>query len=317
MVTPGDDDFVLPFQVDAPDLRGRLVRLGPAMNEILNRHNYPDPVATVLGEAMALANCLSDMLKYDGVFSLQAKGDGPIKMLVADVTTDGNMRAYADVNEEAYAEALERAGGDEHAMDRSVPKLLGGGYLAFTVDQGEYAQLYQGIVALDGQTLSECVHHYFQQSEQLETVIKVACAKDERVGDVGPWRAGGIMVQRVPDSDRRDEMEDEEADDAWRRTAALLSTASDEELLSATLAPERLLFRLFHEDGVRVYPMHQVHDVCRCSAERVGRMLAHQDRAELDDLKIDGDVVVTCQFCSREYRFNDNDLDKLTASSTH
>jgi len=316
MVTPGDDDFVLPFQVDAPDLRGRLVRLGPAMNDILNRHSYPEPVANLLAEAMALANCLSDMLKYDGVFSLQARGDGPVKLLVTDVTTGGEMRAYAEVDWDAYRAALTAAGG-EQAVDRSVPKLLGGGYLAFTVDQGDYAQLYQGIVALDGQTLSDCVHHYFQQSEQLQTVIKVVAAKDERVGDVGPWRAGGLMIQRLPKSEGRTEHLDEEAEDAWRRTAMLLSTASKEELLSATLPPEQLLFRLFHEDGVRVYPPHPVRDVCRCSAERVGTVLAQQDRAELEDLKVDGAVVVTCQFCSREYRFDDTDLDKLAQAATH
>lgn len=310
MVSPGDDDFVLPFQVDGPGLRGRLVRLGPAMNDILDRHNYPEPVANLLAEAMALANCLADMLKYEGVFSLQAKGDGPIGMLVADITTGGHMRAYAQVNEEAYAAAVERVGG-EQSLDRSVPKLLGGGYLAFTVDQGDYAELFQGIVALDGQTLSDCVHHYFQQSEQVETVIKVVSAKEDRVGGVGPWRAGGIMVQRLPEGDGRSDLRDEDAEDDWRRTAMLLATAKPEELMSSTLAPENLLFRLFHEDGVRVFPNHGIQDVCRCSEERIGTFLAQQPREELDDLKEGKDVVVTCQFCSREYRFDDAALDRL------
>src|SRR5215475_1943589 len=163
------DDLVQPFQIEPFALRGRLVRLGPALDSILTRHAYPAPVATMLGEAITLALALAGALKYEGVFTLQTKGDGPIKLMVADVTTAGAIRGYAQFD----AARLEA----ETAATGSVPRLLGAGYLALTVDQGEHTERYQGIVELQGSTLAECVHHYFRQSEQVEAGLKVAVAR--------------------------------------------------------------------------------------------------------------------------------------------
>src|SRR5579872_5992663 len=182
------DDLVQPFQIDPFRLRGRLVRLGSLLDAILTRHSYPEPVAVMLGEAIALAVALAGALKYDGVFTLQTKGDGPIRLMVADVSTAGAVRGYAQYDR-ARLDATPAGSG------ASVPDLLGAGYIAFTVDQGEHTDRYQGIVELAGATLAECAGHYFRQSEQLQAGIKLAVAHS---GAGGAWRAGGLMLQRVP-----------------------------------------------------------------------------------------------------------------------
>src|SRR5690348_9040185 len=162
------DDLVQPFQIEPFALRGRLVRLGPLLDEILTRHAYPEPVAVMLGEAIALAVILAGALKYDGVFTLQTKGDGPIRLMVADVTTAGAVRGYAQYDDEKLTKAMSRSG------SAPVPRFLGAGHIAFTVDQGEHTDRYQGIVELQGATLAECAHHYFRQSEQVQAGIKLA-----------------------------------------------------------------------------------------------------------------------------------------------
>src|SRR5215469_13902861 len=207
------DDIVQPFQVDPFRLRGRLVRLGPALDRILTRHDYPAPVATLLGEAIALAISLSGALKYEGVFTLQTKGDGPIRLLVADVTTAGAVRGYAQFDADKLAQLGSDAG-------LSVPRLLGAGYLALTVDQGEHTERYQGIVALQGSTLAECVHHYFRQSEQVEAALKVAVTQALDESGARRWRAGALMIQRLPREAFTLERETE--DEAWRRAAIFM-----------------------------------------------------------------------------------------------
>jgi molecular chaperone Hsp33 len=164
------DDIVQPFQIDGNSLRGRLVRLGPVVDDILARHAYPGPIAVLLAETLALCAALAATLKFDGVFSIQARGDGPVNLLVADVSTGGEIRGYARYEPE-------RLSGIDTRDDQSpapIARLLGSGYLAFTVDQGANTELYQGIVALEGDTLAECVHHYFRQSEQLPTRVLLA-----------------------------------------------------------------------------------------------------------------------------------------------
>ncbi len=292
----GRDDLILPFQIDPYGLRGRLVRLGAVSDAILARHGYPDPVAAMLGETMALAVCLAGSLKYEGVFTLQTKGDGPISLLMADVTTDGAIRAYATFDEERVAAVAPSA-----VVERSVPRLLGGGYIAFTVDQGSSTDRYQGIVELSGQTLSECTHAYFQQSEQLGTGVKIAAA---RVGDA--WRAGGIMVQRMPYSrDLPGRPSEDDYEELWRTAVTLKSSARSNELVGDDVTPDQLLYRLFHEEGVRAYEANRVTDSCRCSSSRVERVLSSLSVQDLEDLKVDGQVVVTCEFCKREWRYDD------------
>jgi molecular chaperone Hsp33 len=305
MLLAARDDIVQPFQIDPFRLRGRLVRLGPLLDQILTRHAYPEPVAQQLGEAIALAVALAGALKYDGVFTLQTKGDGPIRLLVADVTTDGAVRGYAQYD----AEKVLKAAGESGA---AVPRLLGAGYLAFTVDQGEHTDRYQGIVELQGASLAECVHHYFRQSEQVEAGLKVAVAgvADETGGR--RWRGGSLMVQRLPPEG--DASRQEAAEDGWRRAVILMSSCTSQELIDADLTPEALLFRLFHEDGVRVYRRHDLLARCRCSRERVENVLRLLPADDIADMTVDGQVVVTCEFCSAGYRFDEEEVHALVDS---
>jgi molecular chaperone Hsp33 len=300
------DDLVQPFQIDPFRLRGRLVRLGSLLNEILTRHSYPEPVAVMLGEAIALAVALAGALKYDGVFTLQTKGDGPIRLLVADVTTAGAVRGYAQFDEAKLAKAM--AAGE---VAHSVPRLLGAGYLAFTVDQGEHAERYQGIVELQGASLAECTHHYFRQSEQVEAGLKVAVARvPDASGGKPSWRGGSLMIQRLPPEGQA--AAQEAAEDGWRRAMILMSSCTAQELVDPALTPEALLLRLFHEDGVRVYRRHSLTAQCRCSRERVERVLRMLPADELAALTTqEGDVVVTCEFCSTRYRFDDAEVHAL------
>lgn len=307
----GHDDLWLPFQVDPFGLRGRLVRLNSAVDQILKRHAYPEPVAQLLGELMTISVCLAGALKYEGVFSLQIKGDGPIRSMVADITSQGHLRGYAAFDEEGVAEAAK--GGV------TVPHLFGGGYIAFTVDQGVDTERYQGIVPLSGQTLTDCTHAYFRQSEQLETGLNVAVRRDEF--DV--WRAGAIMLQRMPldggdapEPGKARQIHDLDAyEDAWRTAMAMISSATPEEIAGLRVAPDRLLFRLFHESGIRAFPAHPVVDQCRCSQERVETVLKSLSDEEIQDMTVDGEVSVTCEFCKSHWRYDEPAIEELRAKS--
>jgi molecular chaperone Hsp33 len=294
------DNLLRPFQLERSALRGRVVRLGALVDRVLTRHDYPEPVGRLLGELFVLAATLAGGLKFNGTFSLQVQSDGPVSLMLADCTNDGAMRGYARYDETGVAAA---SGTD-------VPALLGHGRLAFTVDQNQLGQAYQGIVELAGPTLTECMQTYFRQSEQLKTGLKIAV---DRIADPdgARWRAGGIMIQRLADEARDDSSEAQALED-WRRTMLLLGTATAAELVDPHLAPERLLLHLFHEEGVRVFRPLGLRFGCRCSRERVETMLRRFPRHELAEMKDDdGDVVVTCQFCNVDFRFDDAGLARL------
>lgn len=306
------DDVVLPFQIETSALRGRAVRLGTALDTILHRHAYPKPVAEVLAEALAIASLLAATLKFEGVFTLQTKGDGPIRLLVADVTSSGHLRGYAQFDE-ARVKAL---GEGTH----SVPKLFGAGYLAFTVDQGEAAERYQGIVELDGATLAECAHHYFRQSDQFEAGIKVAVAAKPAPGDgaVLNWRAGALMIQRLPPEDAQGSSEGGEKsidaakrdaeEEGWRRAMILMGSAKAAELVDPDLPPWKLVDRLFLAEGVAIYRPLALAHVCRCSPERMRGALRSIPRAEIEELRDpDGAIRMTCEFCNTTHAFADLD----------
>lgn len=302
ITAPPADDIALPFQIEASSLRGRLVRLSEVVDDILTRHAYAEPVARLVGETVTLAAMMASALKYDGVFTLQAKGDGPVKLLVADVTSGGDIRGYAKVGEDAEI-GPELAGGP-------VPALLGQGYLAFTVDQGEHTERYQGIVELTGATLSECLQHYFRQSEQIDVGLKLAIERT-----AGSWRAGGILLQRLPDEERQ-ALPSDRTDD-WRRAMILMDSASDGELLDPGLAAETLLYRLFHEDGVRVWEPQPLSRKCRCSTEKVERVLQALPVEEVASLKAeDGQVHVVCEFCNTDYVYTERDIRQLKGEPT-
>jgi molecular chaperone Hsp33 len=294
------DNLLRPFQLERSTLRGRVVRLGDLVDRVLTRHDYPEPVGRLLGELFVLAATLAGGLKFDGTFSLQIRSDGPVSLMLADCTNEGAMRGYARYDEARVAAA---SGGD-------VEALLGRGHLAFTVDQNQAGQAYQGIVELSGPTLTDCMQTYFRQSEQLKTGLKIAVDRIQ-AGEGARWRAGGIMIQRLADEARGD-FGQEGAEEDWRRTMLLLATATGAELVDPHLPPERLLWHLFHEEGVRVFTPVALRFGCRCSRERVETMLRRFPEHELDDMKDDdGDVVVTCQFCNVDFRFDDAQLARL------
>jgi molecular chaperone Hsp33 len=301
------DDLVQPFRIDPFALRGRLVRLGPAIDRILSQHDYPEPVAAMLGEAITLAVVLAGALKYDGIFTLQTKGDGPIRMMVADVSTAGALRGYAQYDAAKLEAALTRA---RAVSSLSVPLLVGSGYIAFTVDQGEDTDRYQGIVELAGSTLAECAHHYFRQSEQLQAGIKLSVG---RAGPGGTWRAGGLMLQRVPPEGGYAIIADD-VEDGWRRAMVLMSSATAEELVDPDLPPHGLLFRLFHEEGVRVYDTHALEARCRCSRERIEGILRSFPPEEIEDMRKEGVTTVTCEFCNTRYVFDEADFDRFSST---
>jgi molecular chaperone Hsp33 len=290
------DDMVLPFQTIKSGVRGRLVRLGTTVDTILTRHDYPEPVSHALGEALALTAMLGSSLRREGKLTLQTKGDGAIPFLVADYDAPGKLRGYASIGK-ARSELAEAQGRGDQG------RLLGSGHLALTIDLGGGKDRTQAIVALSGEPLVDAALTYFRQSEQLPTFIRLAVARHYGRGKNGRasawgWRAGGIMIQHLS----ADAHETDEED--WNRARFLAETVEDHELLDPMLAPERLLYRLFHEEGVRVVPPTSLAAICSCSRERIKTVLRRFGPAELADMcEADGAVSVTCEFCSRHYRF--------------
>jgi molecular chaperone Hsp33 len=309
-----DDDQALPFQLDALGVRGRLVRLGPTLDDIIERHGYPLAVARPLAEAMVLCAALATSLKYDGIFTLQISGDGPIRLLVTDLTTDGALRGYAQFDSWKLAVAL--GAGNHDVPEGYVPKLFGHGRLSFTVDQGQHTERYQGVVPLEGATLADCAHTYFRQSEQLPTGIKIAARRTVEDG-VGHWRAAALMVQQMPEFDAgRIDVDREQREDDWRRAVILMASATEAEMLDPGLPGTTLLYRLFHQERPRQFERRPFVARCRCSRQRIDRVLRSIRREELGDMRDpSGRVVVKCEFCSTEYAYDDRDLDRIYASA--
>jgi len=308
------DESALPFQLDALGVRGRLVRLGPALDAIIERHGYPLAVARPLAEAMVLCAALATSLKYDGIFTLQIAGDGPIRLLVTDLTTDGALRGYAQFDSWKLAVAL--GAGNSEAPDGYVPKLFGRGRLTFTVDQGQHTQRYQGVVPLEGASLADCAHTYFRQSEQLPTGIKITTRRTV-INGTAHWQSAALMVQQMPEFEAgRIHVDREQREDDWRRAVILMASATEAEMLDPGLPAETLLHRLFHQEEPRQFARRPFMARCRCSRERIDRVLRSIRREELDDLRdSSGKVAVKCEFCSTEYIYDDHDLDRIYASA--
>jgi len=305
-VTSPADDVVLPFMTEAGAIRGRVVRLGAALDGILAEHAYPQAVAERLGETLVLAAALAGALKYQGVFTLQVQSKGAIPLIVADVTSDGEMRGYARFDAELLAKAEQ-----ERALP-PVPRYLSKGVLAFTVDQGADTDRYQGIVELTGDTLTDCATEYFRKSEQLETAFRMAVRP--AAADHG-WQAAAVMIQRMPLGPNSPILTAEQADESWRSAVILLASTKDAELFDTGLAPDRLAYRLYHADGLQTHQPRPLVARCRCSADRVAGTLRSFPRAEVDSMKDEtGQVIVVCEFCKSRYAFNDQDLDRLYAS---
>ena len=284
------DDLAAAFQIEGWPVRGRIVRLGDTIDAILSAHAYPEPVAALLGEACALAALVGSSLKFEGRLIVQAQGDGPVRYVVADYDTNGHMRGYCRFDEEAVAAASQ---GFARPGARS---LLGQGVFVMTLDRGPDFERTQGITPIEGESLSLAAEHYFQQSEQIPTKVRLAVgsvATDEGMA----WRAGGALIQLIAGDDARGSTEE-----AWDRSRALFQTLADDELLDPTITPEVLLFRLFHEDGVRLEDARALVAQCRCSRERIAGVLTSFDPAERADMvEADGKIRVTCEYCATVY----------------
>ena len=284
------DDIVAPFQVEGEPVRGRIVRLGPAVDEVLTRHAYPEPVANLLGEACALAALVGASLKFDGRLIIQAQGDGPVAYVVADYDTSGALRGYCRFDAERVAEV------SRGFVRPGAGVLLGGGTFVMTVDQGPDMDRYQGVTPIEGETLALCAETYFAQSEQTPTRVRLAVGQADTGGGLR-WRAGGILIQNIAEDQARGSTED-----AWASAQAHFETIGEDELLDPTLTNATLLWRLFHEDGVRVFDSKALSGFCRCSREKIVGMLASfppEERADM--VEPDGRIHVTCEYCSRVY----------------
>ncbi len=293
-----NDNFIQPFQLESSSIRGRIIRLGSVLDDILNAHDYPEPVANLTAETISLCALLSAMLKYEGIFTLQAQGDGPIKMVVSDMTSHGIIRGCASYKEDILV-----------GKGASPIGCLGKGHLAFTVDQGKHTDRYQGIVALKGDALTKCVQHYFSQSEQIGTGIRLAIGKSK-----GKWRAGAIMLQHMPeDKSNESAGNDNTHEDDWRRAMILQESCTDDELLSQELETDDLLLRLFHEEIVRVYDRKELSSGCRCNPERIENIVLGMSFDDIEHMAINDKIEMTCEFCSKTYTFEkDYFLRKLT-----
>jgi molecular chaperone Hsp33 len=284
------DDLVGAFQIEGEPVRGRAARLGPAIHEILTGHAYPEPVANLLGEACALASLVGSALKFEGRLILQAQGSGPVRYVVADYDTTGGLRGYCRYDEDEVAKAC------EGFVRPGARSLLGDGVFIMTVDQGADMDRYQGVTAIEGETLALCAEQYFAQSEQTPTRVRLAVGQSDD-GDGPEWRAGGVLIQHIAQDDARGS-----TDEAWIRTQALFETIGEDELIDPRLPTNTLLWRLFHEDGVRVFGSQPLRAFCRCSQERIENVLKSFPAADRADMvEPDGKIHVTCEYCSRVY----------------
>lgn len=295
-------DFVLPFDIAKAGVRGRLVRLDAASARALGAHALPEPAARVAGEAVALGALLGTALKLDGRLTIQTKGDGPLDIVTADYYgADENrhrgVRGYARLDTARF----------EVLADTAFTALAGKGALAITIEPKIGGKTYQGIVELSPDGIAPSAETYFAQSEQLPTVIRLAAAPLYIAGDKQPhWRAGGMMLQMTPESAKQGI---ETRSDDWDRLSLLLKTVEDLELVDTTLAPETLLWRLFHEDEVRVHPPEPVIFRCDCNADRITQVLkayAPQEREGLADP--DGVIRARCEFCGKTHEIGPESL---------
>ena len=303
MPTSSSDNLAAAFQIEGWPVRGRLVRLGEAVDTIIAAHNYPEPVAALLGEACALAALVGSSLKFEGRLIVQAQGDGPVRYVVADYDTSGTLRGYCRFDEEEVAIA-------STGFSRPGAKtLLGEGVFIMTLDQGPDFDRHQGITPIEGESLSLCAEHYFAQSEQVPTKVRLAVG--EVTTEAGThWRAGGAMIQMVAGDETRGS-----TDEVWDRTRALFQTLGDDELIDPTITPEILLFRLFHEDGVRLEEPRLLSAVCRCSEERiVGVLGSFSDEERQEMVEDDGKIRVTCEYCSTVYALDPGKVDEPPVS---
>jgi molecular chaperone Hsp33 len=285
------DDLAAPFQINQQPVRGRLVRMGPAIDEILTRHDYPPPIANLLGETCALAALVGASLKFEGRLIVQAQGKGAVSYVVADYDTAGALRGYCRYDAARLAEL------GVGLMPLGAKALLGEGVFTMTIDQGPDMERYQGMTPIEGETLALSAERYFAQSEQTPTRVRLAVGQAHD-GEGLRWRAGGILLQNIAEDEARGATAE-----AWREAQFLFETVGEDELIDPLLTPETLLYRLFHEQGVRLFPARPLQAFCRCSEERILTVLKSFDAGERAEMvEPDGHIHVTCEYCSRVYK---------------
>jgi len=303
-MTPLFAECCLPFQLDNQDMKGRLVRLGPSVDHILKTHNYPIAISRQLGKALAMAGLLGSMMKFNGILTIQVRAEGTMPLLVSDFATDGSsnsgvLRGYAQFDPEIAV-----------ADDATLSDLVEKAYMVITIDQGQYTDRYQGIVELNGENLSHGAENYFQSSEQLPSAVHLSCDQDKD----GNWTAGGIMIQHLAvntEAQQKKNIDEESGfpeDENWNRAKILMSSLKDEELLDQALSLQDVLFRLYHEDGVRVFEESSMTNGCRCSEAKLRSVLNNFDPADLKDMAENGIIKMVCEFCKTEHRFELNKL---------
>ena len=296
------DDQVAVFQIEGEPVRGRLARLGPSIDEILKAHAYPDCVANLLGEACALAGLVGSNLKFEGRLIIEARGAGPVRFVVADYDTSGGLRGYCGFDADEVAKV------SQGFVRPGARTLLGEGHFMMTVDQGPDMDRYQGVTAIEGETLALCAEQYFAQSEQTPTRVRLAVGQADQ-GQGRNWRAGGMLIQNIAEDDARGSTAE-----AWQRTQAFFETVGEDELIDPLLSSEQLLFRLFHEDGVRLFGAQPLRAFCRCSQDRIETVLRSFDATERADMvEPDGHIHVTCEYCSKTYAVTPDALEAAPA----
>ncbi|MGN6363450.1 Hsp33 family molecular chaperone HslO [Asticcacaulis taihuensis] len=288
------EDYSARFVIEAHPVHGRLVRLGETLDQILKAHDYPPQIANLLGEACVLAVLVGASLKFEGRLILQAQGDGVVRYVVADYDTKGGLRGFCRFDPEELAALV--AANEGSVQSLGAQARLGKGTFIMTLDPENHGERYQGITPIEGESLALCAETYFRQSEQVPTQIKLACT--EFAGEDGPnWRAAGAMIQAIAGDATRGDTKD-----SFQHIRALFETLGEEELTDFDLPADRLLFRLFHEDGVRLSAAKQIHKLCRCTQERVeGLVQSFTDEEQSEMLEADGKVHITCEYCSKTF----------------
>ncbi|MDN7141426.1 Hsp33 family molecular chaperone HslO [Pseudomonas sp. JQ170] len=283
-----DTDYTQRFIFDERDVRGELVALEHSYAEVLAKHDYPLPVQQLLGEFMAAAALLVGTLKFDGLLILQARSEGPVPLLMIECSSERDIRGLARYNAEDISEGA------------TLADLMPSGVLAMTVDPTQ-GQRYQGIVDLDGETLSECFTNYFVMSQQVNTKFWL---------NADGQHARGLLLQQLPTDREKDE---EERAASWQHVTALASTLTAEELLG--LNNETVLHRLYHEEAVRLFDIQPLRFRCSCSRERSGNALVSLGLEDAKQLAAEhgGSVEVDCQFCNQSYKFDAADIEQLFA----
>lgn len=298
------EDVVLPFMIESSSLSGRFVRLGTSIHNILSGHRYPEIVSKLLGELVVLSAMVGTMLKFNGIFSIQIQGSGAVPFLASDYTSAGDLRGYAKIKDKKILKQI-----DINKLEQDgIESLFGKGYVVITMESaGE--RPYQAIIPLEGSSLTECITGYFRKSDQLDTILEVRVDKINN-----KWRAGGIVVQKIAHEGGRKvdipnkNKTQEEKEGAWNTAAILLRTITKKELLDKKLSPEDLLYRLFNEEGIRVFDSVRVQAKCRCSRERMSAALSGIPREELESLKKNGKIEMSCHFCGRKEFFSDDEF---------